>query len=980
MLAPKSIALLIVGVIIISTLFSVFQVTYPTGNPVVPPIQPKQYQLFKVQFNDKNLLGNSSTSFVPTGNGSVTIEGYVYSSNGTVSKPIGNSYLYAAVFPAESDFYTTASGFFQITVIKYGHGTFAFQVPGYNSKLFKISLYGSSVYWLNITLQKAEKYNVSGSTIDSAGHVVTTANLTFSDFIQTFSAESSKTGTYSLSLYNGTYIISDLKRGFSPQPTPYMLTINGAGKSGFDITLKPLSTPSYYVSGYVHNVPGMPIKGAVVTSSTIASPSQTNSSGYYQIEVPFGANIIMAYATGYGYNYTPIYVQTNMTDVNMTLTNNNPFGNSGPTSINGTGLSGIPPGAVKNITGTLGNNTSNVSYGNNTTSGGSSGGTGAPGSPMLLFGNVTNSNNSARVVDTYLYFYIDVNGTYFYEGVKTNSTGFYSLAISYKGHYNFYVYSPLYENYTFGMWINSTSEKNITLTPVPGTVFKVSGTLTNRLDGQGIPGTVTVYPYGTLKPMLASPATSSGNYVAYLVEGNYSMEATSPGFAPDWNNTSMQPLSGDLLKDFSLAPVSSLGNGVSLWNQNGSTGLPGVSSSNISSQLSNSSGGNTIATGVNSVNLTVQMVNASNGLPLANTPYDMFLKLNGVDYSFNGTTNATGNSTIVLGYEGNYTLLAEMFYYYGKAISLNITGDTGIVMDMYPRAVHSLNITLANAYNITSGVNVTVPADYLNITNYKQSLYRMPAVIMIAGVGTVFNYTLPKGNYSFAYSNVNYVTHSFYANVSDSYNSSTQLIKPYLVIVNSSASTSLLQYTISQLAIYSVTVPANTSYQRFYAATGGVQYIYNAFLGGNTIENQALTLTSSRPVDILYLNITGNSQQDPQDYWNVNPVNSATVSVVTNYNFTGGSSQYVYLMSSDYNFGSGLTVSVNGIIQNGIAIGTSTVAFNLYYAVNANYLNISFQSSYSTSGAPSLQQLQGSVLTVYYYTPSYKLVTSSGGI
>lgn len=978
MLAPKSIALLIAGVIIISTLFSVFQVTYPTGNPVLEPIQPKQYQLFKYQFTDKNLLGNTTTNFAPSGNGTVTIEGYVYSANGSTKTPLSNSYLYAAVFPAESDYFTNSNGFFQITVIKYGQGTFAFQVPGFNPEMFKISLLGTNVYWLNITLNPAQKYNISGKTVDQSGHSVPGVSLTFSDFIQEFYANSSKSGDYSLSLYNGTYVILVSKSGFSNTPTPSLLTVNGKGKSNFVLTLKPLSTPIYFVSGYVHNVLGSPIKGATVTSTSINNTVLTNSSGFYKVKVPVGLNTIVAMATGYGYNYTQVYVQSNLTDVNLTLTSSNPFGNSGGQS--GSGLSGIPPGTVKNITGALGNSTSTINYGNNTTSGSGSSGNGNV-SRFLLQGNVVNKNNSAPVVNTYLYFYVNVNGTYFYESVMTNSTGHYQLGVSYTGHYHFYVYSPLYENYSFSLWFNSSSWKNFSLSPDPGTTYNLSGHVFNALDGAGIPAIVTVFPYGSLNPMIQVNSNSSGFYHLYLIRGNYSASASSYGFATSWNNSTLHPFDSNLIKNFKLDPVSSVGAGTSLWGNNTGTGIPGVSSSNVSSQLNSSSGGNSLATGGKVVSLTMHMVNATNNNQnISNTPYELFLKLNSIVYKYNSSTNSTGNSTIVLGYEGNYSLLVETFYYYGKVVSINLTSNTSIVMDLYPRAVFPLSITLANAYNISSGVNVTVPYNYLNITNYKQGSYRMTQT-QIQGVGTIFNYTMPDGNYSFTYSNVNYVTHSFFSNVSGAYYHTTQLIKPYLIIVNSNTSAQFT-YNLGGLGISPsavVTVNSTSDYRAFYAGESSTYYTFYGYLGGNMIYPDTFELTPSSPVSELYLNVTSHSK--PESVGNFNYVRSGNSYIESvPYNYTNTQHGYIYQAYVNYTIGSSASLSIDGVKQTS-DVGGGTFYLNKYYnytgglaIIDTNSIYNSFNSWYNAE--PSINS---SVITIYYYSTTFLQHSSSGG-
>lgn len=970
MLAPKSIALLIAGVIIISAVFSVFQVTYPTGNPVIHPKVPQKYQLFKYQFNDKNLLGNGTTTFNPSANGTVTIEGYVHNASSLNNSPIGNAYLYAAVFPVESNYLTTASGFYKITVIKYGQGTFAFQIPGFNEKLVKMSLLGSSIYWLNLSLDPAQKYTISGSTVDVSGHSIPSAQLVFNDFIQNYQVAASNNGEYSVSLYNGTYGIASSTPGFSSLTTPDIVVVNGAAKSGFNITLKQLSTPTFYVSGYVHNLLGKPITGAVVTSLQIKNDSSTNSSGYYQIKVPAGLNYIVATATGYSPNYTTRFVSTNLTDVNFTLTNNNPFGNSGQNSINGTGTSGLPPGVVKNITGALGNRTSKVNYGNNTTSG--------TGSGILLQGNVTDANNSAPVVDTYLYFYVDVNGTYYYNGVKTNGTGHYSIVVAHPGHYYFYVYNPMYENYSFGMWINSSSKKSFSLTPNQGYTHLLSGQVTNSLDSAGMPSNVTVYALGTTtNPILQFQSNSTGYYHGYLIQGNYSLYATSNGFTGEWNNSSVKPLIKDETVNFNLIPVSTLGSSTTLWNSGSQTGIPGVSSSNVSSQLSNSTGGNTLANGSSPIYLTIKMVNSSGNNTLSNMQYSLFIKLNTLFYVHNGTTNSSGVTVVPLGYEGNYSLLVESVYYFSKVVSLNITGDTSLTMYLQPRPVFKLSVTLVNSYNSTNGGKVTVPLDYLNITNYKQTL-NITSANLITGTGTMVNYSLPDGNYSFTYSNVHYVTHSFYSNISGSSNSTVQKVKPYMVIVNSVSSASFT-YSISSLTGTEAVI-AGSPYKVYFAGENGVLYFFQADLGNQAIYPKSFTLNRSSPVSIIYLNITSNTLTGQLGNLNQSEKSNNVYTIEVPYTYLVGAIGYIYRMSVNYTIGHNPQLFLNG--QNYTEPGQtgSTFYFSTYYDYLGGTLNILTVSQYDGFNAYylALPSIHSSAVTVYYYVPMLSYVTSGG--
>ncbi len=976
MLAPKSIALLVAGIILITALFSVFHVTYPTGNPVMPPIQPKQYQLFKYQFKDTNLLGNSTTSFTPSTNGTVTIEGYVYGANSTGTQALGSSYLYAAVFPAETYSYTSNTGFFQITVVKYGQGTFAFQVPGYNSKTFKLDLMGGSYQWLNITLQQAQKYRLSGTVVDQNGHNVSSVNLTMSDFIQAFSATSSSKGGFSIDLYNGTYAITTLKSGYSTTPSPQMVTISGHEKSNFTITLQPKAKPAFYVSGYIMNVLGKPISGATVTSSAISNYTTSNSSGYYSIEVPSELNIIEASAPGYGSNYTIQYVQMNLTDINLTLSNKNPFPATGSSST-GSGLSSLPPGTVKNITSALGNNTngsSKINYGNNTTSQGGKG--------MVLQGNVTDSNNSAPVALTNLYFYIDVNGSYFYSNVKTNATGFYQLALNYTGHYIFYVYSPLYRNLTFSIWINGTTNKDLKLTPLPGHNFLVQGIIRDHSDGTGIPGNVTAYIYNTGMPILEVNSDSSGLYSMYLIQGNYSFKATSIGFSPGYNSTGSHPLIADSYENFSLDPINSLGSGSSSLGGTGSSGIPGLSNGNVTSQLNNSNGGNSLPNGSKPVNIYLHLENASNSASLVNMQFSLYVRFNSNNYVMNYTTDSKGNATIPLPYEGNYTFLPESVYYYGTAQSYDVKGSMNITMGMEPKPVHSMSVELINAYNYTRGSGtLSVPVNYLNITNYKDSL-NMKTPTGVQGVGTFYNYTVPDGNYTFQYTNPDFVSSSFSIAISGASGGSTQYVKPYLVVINTN---SVTNYTYSISPLFSSRTMLKGSYTVYTGIAGPNSYTFTSTIGNKLVNTTSFTLDQANSVELLNMTIKSNTAQGKEQNAYAQQSN-LQLTVVYNYTMPGNG--YIYSMFTGYVLGANGASSLSNISQisfiqanetSGTFLNLTTYAYEnggqdpIYITTSSSYTSLSY---WETQFATSVN----SVVQVSYYTPALNQATVSGGL
>ncbi len=977
MLAPKSIALLVAGIIIITALFSVFHVTYPTGDPVLPPIKLNHYQLFKYQIPNNNFFGNSTTSFTPTSNGTVTIEGYVYGTNSTGTAALGSKMLYVAAYPAETDVLTSQNGFYQITLLKYGKGTFVFQVPGYNPDYVKLNILGGSYFWLNLTLHQAEKYTLSGKVVDTSGNNISSVGLLFNG-IPSANNTTTSSGSYNVSLYNGTYLITATKKGYSSTPVPDMVTISGKSRANFTITLQPLTKLVYYVSGYIKSTKGQLINGAVVTSNMANNYTTSNSSGFYKLHVGTGLNIITAAALGYGQNYTQVLVQQNMTDINLTLPTKNPFPSSGSGST-GSGLSGLPPGAATNITGTLGNATgggsSQINYGNNTSQG--------SGSKLTLSGNVTDKNNSAPVALTGLYFYINVNGSYFYSQVVTNPLGHYVLNLNYTGHYVFFVYSPLYENYTFSIWINSSQTKDFQLIPLLGHNFLVHGHMSDASTGTAITGSVTAYLYNTNDPVLMTNTNASGSYSFYLVEGNYTFLAAAVGYSPASNSTSSHPLLSDVYENFSLTKQTSLGSNITQWGGTGSTGLPGVSSGNISSQLGNASGGSSPPTGGNPLQVTLNLKDASNGQNLSNLAFELYIKFNSQNYIVNNTTNAKGNSTIDLPYEGNYTFLVESTYYYGLAESYNITGDMNISMNLFPRAVHQLSVLLVNGYNYSrSNGNLAVPANTLYINNYKQGL-NTPSAVEVTGVGTYFNYSAPDGNYTFVYDNVNYVAHTpFNVNISGASNSTTQYIKPYLIVLNSS---SVTQYTFTLSPLVTTPLPINAGSSISYApGTASTTYVFTASLGNDNIASRNFTLTSTTPVELLNLTVGQNSATVGES--NIN-VNQTRLELNVSYNYSVSENGYIYSLFQDYVSGK------NGLLYMGSSDQTSEVRqtnitsgtyfnFTKYYSQTggSNFI-IKSESSY---GSTSFWQSQfnravGSNMTVYYYTSNFVATSNSGG-
>ncbi|WP_075057712.1 hypothetical protein [Thermogymnomonas acidicola] len=78
-----------------------------------------------------------------------------------------------------------------------------------------------------------------------------------------------------------------------------------------------------------------------------------------------------------------------------------------------------------------------------------------------------------------------------------------------------------------------------------------------------------------------------------------------------------------------------------------------------------------------------------------------------------------------------------------------------------------------------------IPVDYLNETYYSY-LHITWSGASMDGNSTLFDFTLPSGNYSFEYSNINFTTG--YLNISLSGSTEGKIgVSPYLIVVNYSS-------------------------------------------------------------------------------------------------------------------------------------------------------------------------------------------------
>ena len=462
----KSIALLIVGMMIISSVFVFFHVDYP-ANPAKlvlhfqPPKNvkpPKIPQMFQNQtFNYPGMYLNN-TSFTSTGNTTVILEGYAH--NASSGAPLANQKLGVIVQLAFGNTTTNSKGYYRITLLQSGTGVFAFSMFQYNPlflRLFVSSTPGTM--WKNLSFSPAEKFSVSGIT-ESHGKNVGNVKISMATLLGGYSTTSSSTGSYSLNMVNDTYLILVNKSGFSPLPIPSAINVTGSPIQNYNLDLQVnKSAPAYYISGYVFNDLKKPIGNIEVDSTTLNTKVYTNAEGYYNITATFYLNTLVFSGISYNTLQQTVTVFKNITNNNVTLSSKNPF--IAPPQNTGITNKSLPVG--------MSNNSSAVNYAN----------------PIFinLSGQVLLYSPPMLVPNSQFLIYTSVNGTYFYDRITTDIAGNYAINTSYYGNYNFTIVSSIFnQTYKNTQLIGTTNHVPIYVNTTPSHIFSARGKIQNSLQ------------------------------------------------------------------------------------------------------------------------------------------------------------------------------------------------------------------------------------------------------------------------------------------------------------------------------------------------------------------------------------------------------------------------------------------------------------------------------------------------------------------
>ena len=670
----KAIALMVVGIVLVSFVFSYFHVGYPTG---IPDIK-QDIAVFQNQGYNGIGLGNGKTTINPQGKADVVIQGYI--KNASSNSPLDNSQLFAFVSLADTSTFTSSSGFYQITVLYSGTYTMAFKVYSYKTQYVSLSVFGNTV-WNNMSLTPAHRFPIEGKTVGFGSVSTVEPNISMnlqgffgqSDLIIT---KSNSHGYFNISAYNDSYYISVTTPQYGRTTVPSYLNVSGPQKSP-PALIQVLPLKYYSVSGYVLNNLTKPVPGATVISLQSNRSTTSDGTGYYNLTVQYGSVKVTAYMLGFGAGMNFTFVSKNLADFNITLININPFSGQGTNGANsGTGVSGIPPSAGGNISRALQGNTSSVNYAK-----------GPSNTLYSLSGNITDSTTGQKVALTYLKFYLNVNGTIFYENVPTNGTGVYHLVLQYPGDYKFVVYSPFYDDYQFSYNVTGNQYWNFNLTPFGSHVYTVTGYVKNKL-GTELQG-ISVSANYVYQPKLKNVSTEynmtngSGEYSLRVFEANYTFSASGLGYST--NYTAMINVDRNVSDvNITLPYINPFSSG----SGSGTSGVGNPQSSNLSSFLGGGKNASTVyyneTGGPGKYNITGIVTNSNNSLPVFNTELEFFANVSGTTYHESVKTGLEGQYVLNLSYKGNYTMAVYSQDYYLFTEKFTVRGNLSANFDMTP--------------------------------------------------------------------------------------------------------------------------------------------------------------------------------------------------------------------------------------------------------------------------------------------------------
>lgn len=415
-------------------------------------------------------FGSSGT---PISNATVNIYGYVRNTDGN---PLSYFNLSVYIFPWVVHYTTSLNGFYHVVLLKYGTFTAGYIGQGYSASFRTFTILSGNTLWENVTLSKAKLYSVSGQTVNITNSPVNNVKIYMVTFFGQTITESSSYANFSVNLQDATYGVITMKKNYNPEPKPLFFNVTGKPIDNLKLVMNMSSSIFFQIYGYVKNKLDQPVKNAVIYSENKfgqidSGKVESNSSGYYNISVPAGQDIIIANGPSSGpfyqtNNSSVLIVDTNE-EYNFSMTAYDPFTITGKGP---TGLGFLPSFEKNSASLYLKTNLSDINY--------------VKSNPSNQF-TLTASNifYNQSLGDRFMkplkgVIAVNVLGTIFYKSIEFSVENGTAIVPSYYvADYKMiiYVYGFYPAYYNLQMYTNAMS---VTLTPMPGEVYSISENIT----------------------------------------------------------------------------------------------------------------------------------------------------------------------------------------------------------------------------------------------------------------------------------------------------------------------------------------------------------------------------------------------------------------------------------------------------------------------------------------------------------------------
>ena len=989
----KFIAVIIVAAIILGTGLSLFHETYNAK----PYEKIKIPQIFE---NEQKMLAFSTkgSSMSPVQNGTIQLHGYIKNKSGN---PVtGRISIYDFPWVVYTDL--NSQGYYNVTLLQYGSFTIGYKVSGYNTGFSKFTILSGNSKWENLTLQKATFYNVSGKTFNLTGANVPNVNLSFISFFGFYNSSSNSNAVYHTVLQNGTYAALTIKRNYNETPKPLFFNVTGKEITNLNFKMRNLKNETYLISGYIRNKLNLPaplIKVSSVslshnsTAGSFSTPSffastLTNKSGYYQVSAPVGVDYIYV-STNYEYLFnfsSPFFVNRSVGNINISVNARDPF--VSPTvinSINYSGIKPIPSFMESNVSSYLKSSLSDVSY--NLAFSDFNKGFIKNRNITIQLNNIFYPNspqNRTLLHSLNVLIMGNFEGTIYYRQTNISTSGVATFPAYYFGSYNLVVYAPGFLYSTVSISIKNQSGQpvvpDISLKPLPGQVFEVSGFTFNLINQQRL-----LFPDITLNEngLLVNSSieqSSGGSFKFYYfidTHQNYEINLTINVFQAGFYNSSksfvIKSISGQ--KNFTSIqigsrPLNSIGSGFT----ESLLRVPGYNKTHLENILKGSVSSNIYNKGPQKISVRVSNFSKNKG-----NEFVVYSNINGLIYSKKVFINSTVNPTFNISTTFSLFMNISLFGQYYKTINNPVSDGISQTVSTHfaGRQTSVVNISLVNMLNFTVNkdfgleygreFNEQLPVSDLSLNISSSSIPIITNSVNEKFNGTFITYKLPQGSYNFTYRGQDYVS----ANLKFNHNNKTGQFKKLnvssygLVIpIESKVKVSfyVAETTFQNNSLLQYTVPPGVNGKMLILNQinnlTGVKMDYHINVEGSNFTSKSFSLNFKTPYNVQYINVTNTRER-------------------AIFNETGSRfANKTYLWNNSVNLG-----SISGIIKNVTVELNNQEAYYMqkYSRLEIDGKNISILSiggsefnnlSYSYIGGQKLGidiYLGGSIYSIYAY-------------